>query len=68
MISFLISLLIFCLIAGVILYVARLAISSLPIAAPFANLIYAIVLLILLVLFLNEVGWVGPHHAWRNWS
>ena len=67
MISFLISLLIFCLIAGVILYVARLVIGGLSVPQPFANIAYAIVLLILLVLFLNEVGWAGNAHAWRNW-
>ncbi len=67
MISFLISLLVFCLIASVILYCARLVISTIPVPAPFGNIVYAIVILILLSLFLNEVGWIGSAHAWRTW-
>ncbi len=68
MIAFLISLLVFCLIASVLLYVTRLVISSVPVPQPFANIAYAVVLLILLVLFLNEVGWAGEAHAWRSWK
>ncbi len=67
MISFLISLLVFLLIASVLLYAARLIISAVPVPQPFANIAYAIVLLILLCLFLNEVGFVGAPHAWRVW-
>ncbi len=67
MLPTLVSLLVFCVIAAVLLYVARLIIGSLPLAQPFANLVYALVVLILLVLFLNEVGWMGHAHAWRTW-
>ncbi len=68
MIGFLISLLVFALIAGVVLYVAKLVISSLPVTQPFANLAYAAIVLILLVLFLSEVGWWGAPHGWRHWG
>lgn len=67
MIAFLISLLVFCLIASVLLYVAKLAISALPVPQPFANIAYAIVLLLMLCLFLSEIGWIGPIHGWRSW-
>lgn len=65
--SLLITLLVFCIITGVLLYVARLVLSSVPIARPFANLIYALLILILLVVFLNEMGWVGSARGWRSW-
>lgn len=67
MIELLISLLVFLVIASVILYAARLILSSFPVGQPFANIIYAIIVLILLILFLNEVGWVGTTHGWRKW-
>ena len=67
MISLLISILVFALIAGVLLYVARLIITALPVPQPFANIAYAAVILILLVLFLSEVGWLGAPHSWRQW-
>lgn len=67
MLEVLVSLLVFVLIAGVVLWCARLAIAALGPPQPLYNLAYAIVVLILLGLFLNEIGWVGQHHAWRTW-
>jgi hypothetical protein len=67
MISILVALLVFCVIASVLLYVARLVISAVPIPQPFANIAYAIVVLIVLALFLSEIGWLGSAHAWRVW-
>jgi hypothetical protein len=65
MISFLISLLVFCLIVSVILWCARLIIAAVPVPQPMANIIYAIVALLLLAMFLSEVGWLGAPHGWR---
>ncbi len=69
MISFLISLLVFVLVASVVLWCVRLALAAIPGGPkPLHNLAYAIVVLILLCLFLSEIGWVGPGpHAWRSW-
>ncbi len=69
MFEVLISLLVFILIASVVLWCVRLALAAIPGGPkPLYNLAYAIVVLILLVVFLNEIGWVGPHHAWRTWK
>lgn len=68
MLEFLISLLVFILIASIVLWCVRLALSALPgPPKPLYNLAYAIVVLILLVMFLNEIGWAGAPHAWRTW-
>jgi hypothetical protein len=66
-IPFLISLLIFVIIASVLFYIARLIISAIPIPQPWANIAYAIVLLIMLSVFLSEIGYAGPPHGWRTW-
>lgn len=68
MITFLISLLVCCLIASVILYVVRLVLSALGVPQPIARLVYALVVLVLLGVFLNEIGWMGAPHAWRMWK
>ncbi len=65
--TLLISLLVWLIIACVILYVARLVISGLSVPQPFANIFYALVILILLCVFMSEIGWVGPVHGWRTW-
>ncbi len=67
MISTLIALLVFCVIAGVVCMVARALLAAFGIAQPWANVAYALVCLILLCLFLSEVGWFGAPHAWRRW-
>ena len=66
MISMLLALIIFCVVAGVLCYVARAAIGVAGLPAPWANLAYALVCLLILCLFLNEVGWIGAPHAWRG--
>ncbi len=65
MIAFLISLLIFVLIAAVLCFVARTVLSALKVPEPWASVAYAIVCLILLCLFLSEIGWISEPHAWR---
>jgi hypothetical protein len=68
MIELLISLLVFILIASVVLWCIRLALAAIPGGPkPIYNLAYAIVVLILLLLFLSEIGWAGAPHAWRRW-
>ncbi len=68
MIEVLVSLLIFILIASVVLWAVRLALAAVPGGPkPIYNLAYAIVVLILLCLFLNEIGWAGTAHGWRTW-
>lgn len=67
MLSTIVSLLVFLLIACVLLYVARLVISAFPLPAPIGNIVYAIIVLLVLILFLSEIGWVGAPHAWRMW-
>ena len=68
MIEVLVSLLVFVIIASVVLWVVRIALTAIPGGPkPLHNLAYAIVCLILLLMFLNEIGWVGPHHGWRTW-
>lgn len=65
MIEFLISLIVFCLIASVILWAVRAILGAIPIGPPFAGIIYAAIVLILLLLFLSEIGWISAPHAWR---
>lgn len=67
MVPFLISLLVFILIAAVVLWLVRIILNAIPGGAPFTNIAYGIVALILLLLFLNEVGWIGSAHGWRRW-
>lgn len=67
MVSFLISLLVFVLIAAVILWLTRAIVGSVPAIQPFANIAYGIVALILLLIFLSEIGWLGAPHGWRSW-
>lgn len=67
MIDVLVSLLVFILIASVVLWVVRTAIAAVGPPKPIYSLVYAIVVLILLGLFLSEIGWVGAHHGWRTW-
>jgi cadmium resistance protein CadD (predicted permease) len=66
MISLLVTLLVFVLIAGVLCFVARTLLRAFKIPEPWASVAYAIVCLILLVLFLSEIGWVSEPHAWRH--
>ena len=71
LISLLITILIFCLVASVILWVVRLAIAAFagwrapgqPIP-PFYNLAYAIVVLLLLLIFLSKIGYLGHAYVW----
>jgi len=68
MISVLIALIIFCVIAGVVCMVARALLAAFGVAQPWANVAYALLCLLLLFGFLAEVGWVGgAPHAWRHW-
>lgn len=67
MVAFLISLLVFVLIAAVILWLVRAVLSAIPGGAPFTNIAYGVVALILLLLFLSEIGWLGAPHGWRHW-
>lgn len=61
--SLLISLLILCIVFGILAYV----LSLLPIAQPWMNVARAVLALIFLVALLNLVGWVGEpfylHHG-----
>jgi len=59
-IGFLISLLVLCLIFGVIYYI----ITLLPLPAPFGQIALIILALVFLLVLLNEVGFIGlggPH-------
>lgn len=67
MVSFLISLLIFVLIAAVILWLVRAILTAVPGGTQFTNIAYGIVALILLIMFLSEIGWLGAPHGWRHW-
>ncbi len=67
MIETLLALLVFFVVGGLLLAVARLVLSAFPLPQPFANLAYAVVLLLVLFLCLSEVGWIGHPHAWRSW-
>lgn len=68
MISLLVALIVFCFIAGVVCMVVRALLAAFGVAQPWANLAYALVCLLLLCLFLSEVGWLGgAPHAWRQW-
>ena len=63
-----ISILVFVLIACVVLWLVRAIVGTFPaVTAPMGNVIYAIVALLLLLVFLSEVGWAGPAHGWRTW-
>ena len=61
MISILITLLLYVLVAGVIVY----CIGLLPIPQPWSNVARALVILIVLLVFLNALGWVGQPYGWR---
>lgn len=64
----LITLVIFFAVACVLLYVVRLLLGALPGAPkPIYNVFYALAVLLLLCLFLSEMGWLGAPHAWRHW-
>ena len=63
----LVTILIFALIAGVVLYLAKAVIAAFKVEQPFASIAYAAALLIVLIVFLSEIGFFGPPHGWRNW-
>ncbi len=69
MIHFLIALIVFLLVAAVVLYCVRLALSGFGVGQPFANLVYALFVLLLLLAFLfpQEMGWTGAPFGWRRW-
>ncbi len=66
MISILVALIIFCVIAGVLTFVARTLLAAFGVAQPWANVAYALLCLLMLCLFLSEIGWMGAPHAWRG--
>ncbi len=66
--ALLITILIFVLIAGVLLWAARTLLANAPISPFMKNVAYVLLVLILLLLFLSEIGWLGPAHGWRHWS
>jgi hypothetical protein len=66
MISLIVSLIVFCVVAGVLCMVARALLAAFGVAQPWANVAYALLCLLLLFLFLSEVGWVSEPHAWRS--
>lgn len=55
MISLLISLIIFCLVVGIVIWLVRM----LPIPAPFGNIVVVLIVLVALLLFLERVGFLG---------
>ncbi len=67
LLSLLITLCIFALIAGVLLWAARTLLANAPISPFMKNVVYVLLVLILLLLFLSEIGWLGPEHGWRHW-
>lgn len=67
MISFLVTLLIFVLIAAVVLWLVRAILGAIPVPEPFARIAFGVVALILLLVFLSEVGWLGSPRGWRGW-
>lgn len=67
MIAILITLIVFCIIAGVLCFVARTIIGAFGWTQPWAGVAYALVCLLLLCLFLSEIGWAGAPHGWRTW-
>ncbi len=67
MVSILVSLIIFCSITGALCFAAQRERGVLGWPEPWAWLIYALVVLLLLCLFLSEVGWIGAPHRWRTW-
>ena len=64
LISLLITILVFCLIASVVLYAVRCGIAALGAPKPVYNLFYAIVVLLLLLVFLSKIGYLGRAYAW----
>ncbi len=66
MLSFLVSALVFFIAAGVICWAARRLLAAWSVPNPWATTVYVIIVLICLVVFLNEMGWVGGAHAWRS--
>lgn len=67
MLSLLLTILIFVIVGGIVLYAAQLALAAFPIPPRFGKLALAVIVLLLLVLFLSEIGWLGPSHGWRVW-
>lgn len=59
MIELLLSILVFLLIGAIVLWLTRLIVANLPISPTVQNIIIAIVGLILLLVFLQRMGWVG---------
>jgi phosphate/sulfate permease len=60
MISSLISILVFIVVAAIILWLVRLIVSNLPVSPTIQNVIVAIVGLILLLVFVRQQGWWAP--------
>ena len=66
-IDLLVTLIVFCVIAGIFCTLARALLAAGKVDASWANVAYALLCLLLVVLFLMEVGWVGGSpHAWRH--
>lgn len=66
MLSLLLTLVVFLLFTCLVLFILRAALSLWPASAKFANLVYGLFVLIILVVFLSEVGLLGAPHAWRR--
>lgn len=60
----LIVLLVFVVVCAVLIYVSQKLIEAFKVAQPWAGLIQALVVLIVLFAFLGKVGWLGPSGAW----
>ncbi len=69
MINILAALIICCVVASVLTYVARTLLAAFGVAQPWAGVAYALICLLLLILFLGYAGvggqWLGAPHAWR---
>ncbi len=68
MISVVVALIVFCFLAGILCMLARALLRAFKIPEPWAAVIYALICLLLFLVFLSEIGWVGPPHRWRSWK
>ncbi len=69
MINLLVALIVLCIVGGVLAYVARTLLAAFGVAQPWGGVAYALICLLLLILFLGYAGvggpWLGAPHAWR---